>query len=244
MIRALLLDLDNTLLKNDMESFLPAYLQALGEHVAPLCSPKPFIHHLMRATDAMIADNHPTQTNAEAFNAAFFPAIGRTLQELEPLFDAFYAQRFPELRSLTRPDPAARPLLEWAFANGFQVAIATNPLFPRTAIEQRLEWAGVPVTDFPYDLVTSYEIMHAAKPHPAYWIEIAQQLGRPAAECVMVGDEWELDIQPALSVGMQAFWIAGPEQAVAGQAALGQGGLSDLALWLRLLPDNGASKSG
>lgn len=234
MFKAILLDLDNTLLQNDMETFVPAYLAALGGFVATLFPPETFIRHLLRATDAMVAHTDPTCTNMQAFDAAFFPAIGRSREEMGPLFDEFYATLFPHLRSLTRPVPAARPLVEWAFARGLQVAVATNPLFPRTAVEQRLEWAGLPVDEFPFHLVTTYEEMHAAKPHRTYYLEIAQRLERAPEECLMVGDEWEMDIYPATAVGMSAYWIAetDSEPPLHDDLLVGRGDLAGLAHWL------------
>lgn len=236
MIRAILFDLDNTLLENSMETFVPAYLGLLGEFIAPhYPQPDAFIRHLLRATDAMMANAGSERTNQEVFDAAFFPAIGRTREEMEPLFAEFYATRFPRLRSLTHPIPAARPLMEWLFARGYQVAIATNSLFPRTAIEQRLAWAGVPVEEFPYHFVASYEVMHATKPHPAYFLEIAGVLGRAAEECLVVGDEWRMDILPALETGMHAYWIceAGAKPPADGPTPDGWGTLADFAKWIR-----------
>jgi len=233
-LRALLLDLDNTLLQNDMEDFIPAYLSALGQHMAGVLPPKLLVQHLLRATDAMIADEDLGCSNMAAFDAVFFPAVGRSREELEPLFDDFYADVFPRLRGLTRPDPAARSLVEWAFGQGFQIVIATNPLFPLTAIEQRLEWAGVPAQEFSYDLITSYENMHAAKPHPSYYREIADQLGRRPEECLMVGDDWKMDIGPALQTGMYGFWIdQSGENPAQAPAAAGRGSLADVAPWIR-----------
>lgn len=234
MIRAVLLDLDNTLLENDMDRFLPAYLAVLGEFIADHYPPDAFIRHLMRATDRMMANDGSEQTNQEVFDAVFFPAIGRTREEMEPLFAEFYATRFPRLRSLTSPVRIARLLMEYLFRQGFQVAIATNSLFPRPAIEQRLAWAEVPVEEFPYSFVASYEGMHAAKPHPAFFLEIARALGREPEECVMVGDEWKMDIRPARSVGMRTFWIADrkanpPEGEPPPD---GQGSLADFARWM------------
>ncbi|MBN1178259.1 MAG: HAD family hydrolase [Anaerolineae bacterium] len=235
MIGALLFDLDNTLLENEIDAFISAYLAALRAYMSAHLPVDAFVPHLLQATQAMVANEDPNRTNAEVFDAAFFPAFGRTREELAPLFDDFYATRFADLRSLTRPDPATRSLLEWAFEQGVPVVIATNPLFPRTAIEQRLAWAGVPVDRFPYALVTSYEEMHAAKPNPAYYLEIAGRLGQPPEACLMVGDEWEQDVGPALSVGMVAFWISGPDQGVpeGAPAPAGRGRLADFARWVR-----------
>lgn len=235
MIRAILYDLDNTLLGNPMERFIPAYLQALSEHMAGYFTQEVFIRHLLSATDAMTRDTNPARTNAQVFDAAFFPSLGVSREELAPLFDDFYANRFPHLQPLTQVRAAARPLMEWTFAQGFQVAIATNPLFPLTAIAQRLDWAGVPESEFSYDLITSYETMHATKPHTAYYDEIVGQLGRAAAECLVVGDDWEGDIRPAQSMGMLAYWIAAPDAEPPPQSPLpdGQGSLADFARWIQ-----------
>lgn len=232
--QAILFDLDNTLLENPIDHFIPTYISALGEHVAGHVDREVFVKELMRGTEAMVANRDPNRTNKEAFDAVFFPAIGRTPEELGPVLEDFYARRFPELRGVSRPKPTARPLMEWVFEHGFQVVIATNPLFPRTAVEDRLAWAGVPVDAFDYDLITTYEDMHAAKPNGGYYLEIAQRLGRPPGECLMVGDEWEQDIEPALGVGMTAYWIAEPDQEAPSNDSglVAQGSLSDFYLWI------------
>ena len=110
---------------------------------------------------------------------------------------------------------------------------ATNPLFPRTAIEQRLDWAGVPVTEFDYALVTTYENMHATKDHPAYYHEMLAHLGRQPGECLMVGDNWEWDVATPASVGVRAYWIAEPDEEppAGGVTPVGQGMLADLWEW-------------
>jgi FMN phosphatase YigB (HAD superfamily) len=85
------------------------------------------------------------------------------------------------------------------------VVIATNPIFPETAIRQRMEWAGI--SDFPFKLITSYEVMHSAKPNSSYYMEILEHIGRSPDECIMVGDDWGNDIVPATKVGLQVFWV-------------------------------------
>jgi len=230
MLKAILFDLDNTLLVNSMETFMPAYLQAFTSHVAHLISPACFFSELLRGTRAMDTNDGAGLTNEEAFASVFYPALGHERAALEPVFEQFYAKEFPKLRPLTQPRPEARALVEWAFECGLQVVIATNPLFPRSAIEQRLEWAGVPITKFGYTLVTSYEIMHATKANPAYYREILAHLGRQPGECLMVGDNWEWDVANAALVGIPAYWIAEPGEAPPADdvTPVGQGTLTDL----------------
>jgi HAD superfamily hydrolase (TIGR01549 family) len=203
--RAILFDLDDTLLVNPMERFLPAYFQALSEKVHDILPADEFLVHLIEATQAAIANTEPQRTIEDVFWAEFSPALDMPKAEIMPLLEEFYANDYPGLQAYTQQHPEARPLVEVAFGRGFDVAIATNPLFPRSAVVQRLEWAGV--SDFPYALVTTYENMHFTKPHPEYYLEIAERIGHAPEECLMVGNELENDIQPAAAVGMSTFWV-------------------------------------
>ena len=204
-IRAVLFDLDDTLLENNVDRFLKAYFGLLTPHMAHMVPAEKFISALIRATSAMITNRDPSITNQQAFMDEFFPMVGRTAEEMMPLFDEFYAVQFGKLRSLTRPNPSARAAIQAAFDAECDVVIATNPVFPETAIRQRMEWAGV--SDFPFKMITSYEVMHAAKPSCRYYREILEHIGRRADECVMVGDDWGNDMVPAMKAGLQVFWI-------------------------------------
>ena len=238
MLKAILFDLDDTLLGNPMETFIPAYFQALTRHVAHLIPAERLIGELMRATQTMDTNDGSGPTNEETFAAAFYPAVGYDQDELRPIFEQFYVEKFPKLQPLTQTLSEARPLVEWAFEHDLQVVIATNPLFPRLAIEQRLEWAGVPVSEFNYALVTVYEDMHATKSHLAYYREIMARVGQQPDECLMVGDDWQRDIVPATRIGIPTYWIAGPGEAPPTDDArpIGQGMLADL--WRRIEADN------
>jgi len=230
MLKAILFDLDGTLLDNPMERFVPAYLEGLAHFAADHVPPDRLIRELARATNAMDANEGNGPTNAETFASVFYPALGVDQEVLRPVFERFYAEEFPKLAALTRPAPEARPLVSWAFTAGFDVVIATNPLFPRTAIEQRLAWAGVGVEEFRYSLVTTYEIMHATKEHPAYYREILERINRRPEECLMIGDDWAWDIRPTVELGMLAWWAVdvGQERPLPALPLLGQGTIGDL----------------
>jgi FMN phosphatase YigB (HAD superfamily) len=203
-IRAILFDLDGTLLDNDMEVFLPPYFAMLTARMAPFVPREQFLDHLMRATEVMMA-NDGRATNEEVFAAAFYPLNEHSREELEPVFAEFYAEDFPELQRYTRRKPHARPVVEQAFGLGCDVIIATNPLFPATAVQQRLAWAGV--EDFPYRLVTTYENSRAAKPNLRYFEDILEAVGQPAEAALVVGDE-DMDMV-AGHLGCPTFLVPG-----------------------------------
>lgn len=229
-LKALLLDLDDTLLGNPMETFIPAYFRALTDFVTEIQPPQRLIDQLLFATRTMDRNDGSGSSNAEVFAEAFFPGLGVDREVIEPVFERFYAEAFAGLKPLTRAREAAPRLVDWAFGRGFQVVIATNPMFPQSAIEQRLEWAGVGVGEYDYDHVSCYENSHATKSHPAYYREILDVLGRLPGECLMVGDNWDWDILRSREVGIPGYWIAGPTDPSPDNSVsiVGQGSLDDM----------------
>jgi FMN phosphatase YigB (HAD superfamily) len=207
-ITTLLIDLDDTLLVNDVDRFIPAYLKRLGQYLEPIVPAEQLIQKISFGTQAMMDNSDPEKTLAEVFDENFFPALGMSKEALMPYFDAFYAEEFGKLQHLTRPIPGAQRLITYAIENQFDIVIATNPLFPLTAIEQRLEWAGVPASQYPYTLITSYETFHYTKPNLEYITEILAKCGRQPHEAAMIGNDLLLDLPPAAELGTAVFHVS------------------------------------
>ena len=72
----LLLDLDDTLIGNDIEIFLPQYIRAFQETVASFVEPQRFVKALMTGTGRMVENLRPDCTLKEVFDASFFPELG------------------------------------------------------------------------------------------------------------------------------------------------------------------------
>jgi FMN phosphatase YigB (HAD superfamily) len=245
MTLTLLLDLDDTCLGNSMDTFIPAYLQALGEHLAAFVPPDKMVPTLLASTQLMLQNKRPDRRLKQVFDQAFFPTLGIDSEEFQDQIDSFYVEKFPSLEGLTQFRPEAVRMVEGAFARGYNVVIATNPLFPLTAILQRLDWAGLPPQKYPFSLIPSYESFFFAKPNTAFFAEILSKLGWPEGPVVMVGDDLNLDIAPARQMGLGTFWINNNEQPSFDNPDIsdGYGTLAELLPWLdatpseHLLPD-------
>jgi FMN phosphatase YigB (HAD superfamily) len=230
MSSTILFDLDDTLLLSNMDTFLPAYLKALASHLHHRFQGDQLIQRLLYATQKMVENNLPDRTLEQVFDAHFYPALGVRREEVQAEIDTFYAEIFPTLKPLTAPRPEAVRLVEAAIRRGSRLVIATSPIFPRTAILQRLSWAGLPAEDYPFELITAYETFHFAKPNPAYYSEVLAQIGWPSGPVVMIGNDPVNDAAPSRQVGLFTYLLS---DVVSDDTAVhGTGRLTDVLAWL------------
>jgi FMN phosphatase YigB (HAD superfamily) len=230
----ILFDLDDTLLGNEMDTFIPAYLQSLAKRMAAVADPAELIKTLLMATRQMVENIDPSHTLEDRFDATFYPALGLLRQDVQGIIDSFYEIDFPRLKGLTQFLPNSVKAVEQLLQRGDQAAIATNPLFPSTAILQRLKWAGFPDAQELFRLIPSYDTFHFAKPNPAFFAEFLAQLGWPTTPVVMVGNDINMDINAACQLGMPVFWISNGEASKwCGEGDIPpHGEITDLIPWL------------
>jgi FMN phosphatase YigB (HAD superfamily) len=225
----LLFDLDDTLLDTNLEAFVPAYFQALSEHLVQQADPGVMLRALIDGMGLMNESEDPTQTLQETFEVDFYAKLGVSKQDLSEILEDFYDNVFPTLAQHTRRKPDAVPLIEWALSCGYRIAIATDPLFPRKATYHRLRWAGFEPDRF--ELISTFEHFHFSKTHPAYYAEVLGRLGWPEGPVVMMGNDPARDLIPAHQLGLKTFFIDGDSGSSPGFEA-GRGKLADLRPWL------------
>ncbi|MGB9798523.1 MAG: DinB family protein [Thermanaerothrix sp.] len=240
MTLTILIDLDDTLLINNANLFQEIYLKALAEHLKAYIPPEKLISQLLSATRAMYKKKTPQGTLKETFDAHFYPALGVSPSLLQPLIDEFYTQIFPTLSCYTQPRLEAIDLIQTALSHGHRVVIATNPLFPRVAILERLRWANLPPDTYPFTLIPDYETFHFCKPHPAFLAEILATLRWPEDPAVMIGNSLDEDILPAEALGLPTYWVNETFQFPTDQRhpLSSQGPLSGVGAWLSTIEDN------
>lgn len=231
-VTTVLLDLDNTLLGNNMAEFLPPYFAGLTKYLGELANGQDLRQLMSASVRAALANQDPTVTNMAAFMTDFTQRLGQPLEVIQPLIEAFYREAYPHLQQYTTFRTEAQQIVHRLLTDGYQVVIATNPLFPATAIEQRLEWAGL--AGLPYALVTTMENSYFCKPNPRYYQEILAQIGSTPAAAWMVGDDPANDIEPARAVGLKTWWIIDPDlpEPPLKPACDKQGSLADFLAWI------------
>ena len=207
MIKAVLLDLDDTLIATRIDTFFPLYLRELGEYSSRFAPPEEFIERLMGAFYKTIRAYEPSDPLYPRLMRHLTSAFGIDEAALDLHFDAFYGERYGALRGNIQPRAGSLRLLDLLFERGIQVVVATNPGLPYAAISQRMAWGGIPPERYNFALITSLEEMHFGKPYAEYYAEIAARLDVEPGEALMVGDDWGNDIVGAAEAGLHTYWV-------------------------------------
>ena len=205
MLKAVLFDLDGTLLPMDQKIFTKAYFGRLIRRICPLgYTPETFLTAMQAGIDAMV-ENDGSRANESAFWEAFAAVCGESVLEHLPIFERFYEEEFDEIAGSCGHSPKAAETVRALTARGIRVALATNPLFPRIATQKRIRWAGLEPEDF--EFYTTYEDIGYCKPNPDYYRAVLRRAGLDAADCLMVGNDVAEDMTAGAQAGLRGFLL-------------------------------------
>lgn len=206
--QAILFDLDGTLLEVNMDRFLDEYLAGMAEELAPMVEPDSLPEIVQQIVRNVLLDTRPQYTNEEVFWQQFEALSGVGKQHLSPAVQAFHQRRLPQLAHLGEPAAGGRQAVNAARRGTDRLVLATQPLYPKAAIGERVRWAGLGPDEF--NFITTFENMSTCKPWPQYYADILAALGvTDPSRVLMVGNDPILDMA-AGSVGVQTFLLEPP----------------------------------
>ena len=203
-LTTILFDLDGTLLPMDQEKFTKGYFGLLAQKVSAFgYDPKQLVDVIWKGTAAMVG-NDGAKSNQDAFWQKFAEIYGEQALSDKPLFDNFYENEFQKAKAFCGFDPEAAKAVKKIKDMGLKIVLATNPIFPETATQSRICWAGLKPSDF--ELYTTYENSCYCKPNPFYYTAILKELDVQPEKCLMVGNDVTEDMV-ARTVGMKVFLL-------------------------------------
>ena len=148
-------DLDGTLLPMDQDQFVRSYFSRLAMKMAGKIDPKQLVETIWKGTAAMVG-NDGSSTNERVFWQVFDVSTGLHHETLEEEFLDYYRNEFNEAIEACAPTPLANKIVKRMKEKGYTLVLATNPIFPRIATENRIRWAGLDLNDF--DWITTFEV--------------------------------------------------------------------------------------
>lgn len=241
MIDTIFFDLDGTLLHYTQDEFVSVYFGKLQAVFIELgLDPELAGKAVWAGTEAMIR-NDGAELNSERFWEVFAKMMDLPAAQLEPVEAAcerFYSHEFDSVRSIMKNDDLALPrrLTDTLASKGYQIVLATNPLFPTCATATRLGWVGLRLQDF--CLVTDYANSRYCKPNPAYYREILDKIGKEPDQCLMIGNNTNEDLI-AETLGIDTYLVTDCLENETGKdiAKFRHGTLAELETWLASAPD-------
>lgn len=238
MIKAVLFDLDDTLVSLNLTAFLARYINGVSglltraTGVNRLRLAAAFGQGLLACENEKRADR---LTNAQLIQKTVLDKTGVPLGEPEfrDLIDCFertVVPRYGEGMVRAQAKPGAREAVDAVWGMGLVCALATNPVLSLECDRARMAWAGVYEDDFA--LITHSANSHRAKPWAGYYEETCAALGVTPAECLMVGNDARRDFAHP-ECGLRTIFVGHARPA----RAVWSGPIEDLAAELPRIVD-------
>ena len=215
MIRALLFDLDDTLLDHTGAAWdaVDQWCRELGlpegQHARFAAIERKWFSAYERG--------EVTHHGQRAARCREF--LGREMSDVETL--AAYDGYLSAYREQWRAFADALPTLTWALESGFQVGVLTNG--EREMQQAKLEATGLALADV--HLIPTVDL-GCPKPQRAAYLAACDQLGAAPVDTLMVGDSLTNDVQGARKAGLHALHLD----------RTGKGDLSSLSALREVLP--------
>jgi len=203
MINTILFDLDGTLLQMDSDQFMKLYFYNMGKHFSGWTDPNKLAKNIMEATEVMIKTKD-NRTNEEIFMDHFATLVDRDINEYKNHFNIYYDTLFANVKASTHVSTEMLEAIKILQQKGYNLVIATNPLFPYKANLHRIEWAGLKPEWFQY--ISSFEENKYTKPHLEYYREVLDNINKNPEDCLMVGNDVSDDL-PAGKLGIKTFLV-------------------------------------
>ena len=201
MLRAVLFDIDNTLILYDEAKFLQSYFPMVAARFKDIIPEDRFADKLMQSTLVM-QQNDGSMTNRERFLSDFCRDTDWSRDDIWSRFENFYLEDWDKLKDAVKVPDHLRDVFAVIGRIDLKIVIATNPIFPLVAQMKKLEWAGL--GDIDAVLVTNIDNMSFCKPQLGYFRQICQEIDEKPEDCLMVGDDPANDMVAA-KIGMSTY---------------------------------------
>ena len=205
MLKAVLFDLDGTLLPMNEESFIPKYLNLLANRMEPRgYNKEDFIKVLWSGTKKMYL-NDGSKSNEQVFWDEFTSFFGKDCLKDKAYVDEFYTNEFLQTKSECKENSLAKKIVKFVKDNNLLCILSTNPIFPSVGTITRMSYIDLLESDF--DFVTFYENFNFTKPNPMYFKKLLEKYSLKPEEVILIGNNELEDAWCANQVGIKAYLV-------------------------------------
>lgn len=238
MIKAILFDMDGTLLPIDMPTYVPRQLEDMARCVFPNRPAEEIVEIHLKAMQAMMHQGdgrHPATPNKVIFEREMEALLKESYAPYRDIVEEYFDTEIHKFAADHPAHPEAMESVHLALEQGMRCVLATNPVFHRKHTRARIDWGKLDLNCFAF--YTVMEDSWTTKPHTAYILEVVEKLGGVLPEeCAFVGNDQREDMVPAHALGMKTFYLnLMPARSRVAPCWDAEGGFGELKEFIRTL---------
>lgn len=212
MLKAVVFDMDDTLLSINLSAFIAVFARdeaALLADIARKSSLSMFATFGAALYALNNAERDDTDTNLVFFQKQIERRSGIPLSDpiIADVLTYYEREILPGKNDgiiNARPREGAREAIDAITSRGLRCALLTNPSFSRACIECRMGWGDM--LDMPFELITTMENSTRCKPTADYYLDSIAKMGLEPQEVLMVGNDPRRDF-PSPDCGIQTAYV-------------------------------------
>lgn len=205
MLKAILFDLDGTLLPMNEQEFTKIYIDTLYENVRDLGYKKEELLKVIFKGLENMYKNDGSKTNEEVFWDTFKNYYGKEQIIHKPFFDKYYKSDFEKTLKACEKNKEARKIIDFVNENFEYCILSTNPILPKIATLKRLNYINLNEKDFSY--ITFFESSSFCKPNPMYFQNILNKFNLKPNEVILFGNNDYEDYWCAKQIGIKCYLV-------------------------------------
>ena len=207
MLKAVLFDLDGTLLPMNEKAFIAKYDRLVTTKFANKGYDYKQINKVFWEAFYKMYENDGSKVNFEVFWDHLAVRFGQDFLKEKPVVYEFFNNEFIDVKTEFLPNPLAKDIVKFVKDNNLLCILATNPVFPLDGVLNRMDYVGLEESDFDY--ITNSENFRFVKANPKYYKEILDKFNLKSDEVLMFGNHSYEDGESALANNIKTYLIEG-----------------------------------
>lgn len=187
MIKNILFDLDGTLIKIFQEKFNEKFYKIIYLRFLKNGYDAETLSKIMLEGIKLMVFNDGKVSNEEVLWSNFEKKSGIKREVIFSSMKELYDEDFDTLKDCIETVEVTGKAINELYEKGYNLILATNPLFPLIAVTKRAGWGNIDCNKFSY--ITSYENSSFSKPNINYYKEIIEKNNLNIEEIMMFGND-------------------------------------------------------
>ena len=207
MLKAVLFDLDGTLLPMNEAEYIKVYGELLNIKLTKLGLDGVKLGKLIWDSMMQMDLNDGSKTNDDIFNKTFIKFYKDEAEKYKEILLDYYTNDFKGTKIVCKDNPLAKSIIKFIKENNLLCILATNPVYPKIATINRMNFIGLDESDFA--IFTHHENSRYTKANPKYYQDLLNKFNLKPEEVLLFGNNTFEDGESSLACGIKTYLING-----------------------------------